>query len=136
MLYVRGLSSGYGSSRVVHGVDLDVAEGEIVAVIGRNGMGKTTFLKAVLGLLPRWAGTVELWGRDVTREPAHRIVRTGVAYAPQEEAVFGARSLSRRTCAGACSRGPAGAARAATPGTRCWSGSRSSGRGWRSGPER
>jgi branched-chain amino acid transport system ATP-binding protein len=104
MLYVRGLSSGYGSSRVVHGVDLDVAEGEIVAVIGRNGMGKTTFLKAVLGLLPRWAGTVELWGRDVTREPAHRIVRTGVAYAPQEEAVFGALTVEENLRGGLLAR--------------------------------
>ena len=90
MLEVRGLRSGYGSTLVVDGADLHVGDGEIVALIGRNGMGKTTFLKAVLGLLRRWEGTVELDGRDVTREPTHRTVRSGVAYAPQEEAIFGA----------------------------------------------
>lgn len=90
MLRVRGLRSGYGSTLVVDGADLDVSDGEIVAVIGRNGMGKTTFLKAVLGLIRRWDGTVELDGRDVTREPTHRTIRSGVAYAPQEEAIFGA----------------------------------------------
>ena len=89
MLRVRGLRSGYGSSEVVAGADLEVADREIVAVIGRNGMGKTTFLRATLGLLPRWAGTVELGGEDFTRKPAHSLVRAGIAYAPQEEALFG-----------------------------------------------
>lgn len=89
MLRVTGLRAGYGSSEVVHGVDLEVGEGEIVAVIGRNGMGKTTLLKAVVGLLPRRAGSVEFGGRDATRDPAHRMIRSGLAYVPQEEALFG-----------------------------------------------
>ena len=109
MLRVRGLRSGYGSSEVVSGTDLDVGDGEIVAVIGRNGMGKTTFLKAVLGLLPRWEGTVELAGQDVTRQPTHRVIRAGVAYAPQEEALFGAftveENLRGGQLAGAAAKG-------------------------------
>ncbi|MBO0701458.1 MAG: ATP-binding cassette domain-containing protein [Candidatus Dormibacteraeota bacterium] len=89
MLNVRALRSGYGSSEIVHGVDLEVDQGEIVGMIGRNGMGKTTLLKAIIGLLPRWEGTVELAGRDVTAQPAHRVIRSGLAYVPQEEALFG-----------------------------------------------
>lgn len=87
-LRVRGLRAGYGSSEVVHGIDLDIKNGEIVAVIGRNGMGKTTMLKAIVGLIRRWEGTVEVAGRDVSREPAHRVIRAGVAYLPHEDALF------------------------------------------------
>ncbi|MBO0681762.1 MAG: ATP-binding cassette domain-containing protein [Candidatus Dormibacteraeota bacterium] len=108
MLRVRGLRSGYGSSEVVHGVDLEVGQGEIVGMIGRNGMGKTTLLKAIIGLLPRWEGTVELASRDVTRQPAHRVIRNGIAYVPQEEALFGsftvAENLQAALLGGAGSR--------------------------------
>jgi branched-chain amino acid transport system ATP-binding protein len=109
MLKVRGLRSGYGSTLVVDGADLDVGDGEIVAVTGRNGMGKTTLLRAILGLLRRWEGAVELDGRDVTREPTHRTIRSGVAYAPQEEAIFGAftveENLRGGTLSGRAGRG-------------------------------
>jgi ABC-type branched-subunit amino acid transport system ATPase component len=88
-LEVAGLSAGYGASLVVAELDLRVGPGEVVAVIGRNGMGKTTFLRALLGLLPRRAGRVAVDGRDVTAEPTHRLVRRGIAYAPQEAGIFG-----------------------------------------------
>jgi branched-chain amino acid transport system ATP-binding protein len=110
-LRVRGLATGHGSSRVVEGADLDVGDGEIVAIIGRNGMGKTTFLRAVLGLLPRWAGTVELDGRDVTRWTAHRLIRAGVAYAPQEEALFSGLSVAENLRGGMLASGGRAAAR-------------------------
>lgn len=106
MLRVRGLRSGYGSSLVVDGADLDVEEGEIVALIGRNGMGKTTFLKATLGLLPRWSGSVELRGRDVTRQPTHRVIKSGIAYVPQEEALFGAFTVEENLRGGLLSGTP------------------------------
>lgn len=93
MLTVNALRSGYGSTPILHEASLTVADGEIVALIGRNGMGKTTFLKAVLGLLPRWSGTVEFDGRDMTRLPTHRMIRAGVGYAPQEEALFSSFSV-------------------------------------------
>jgi ABC-type branched-subunit amino acid transport system ATPase component len=105
MLKVRGLYGGHGSSQVIADADLDVGDGEIVAIIGRNGMGKTTFLKSVLNLLPRWRGTVELGGHDVTGEPAHRLIRAGVAYAPQEEAVFAAFTVAENLQGGLLARG-------------------------------
>jgi len=89
-LEVFGLSAGYGASLVVTDLDLRVEPGEAVAVIGRNGMGKTTFLQALLGLLPRRTGRVVVDGCDVTAEPTHRLVRRGIAYAPQEAGLFGA----------------------------------------------
>jgi ABC-type branched-subunit amino acid transport system ATPase component len=100
VLEVSGLSSGYASSQVVNGVDLRVGDGEIVAVIGRNGMGKTTLLKAVLGLLPRWSGSVTWAGTDVTRKTTHRLIRAGIAYAPQEEAIFGGFTVEENLRAG------------------------------------
>lgn len=104
MLKVRGLRAGYGSSEVVHGVDLGVGRGEIVGVIGRNGMGKTTLLKAIVGLLPRREGAVQVAGRDVTREPTYRVVRMGLAYVPQEEALFGSFTVAENLQGGLFSR--------------------------------
>jgi ABC-type branched-subunit amino acid transport system ATPase component len=86
---VDELSAGYGSATIVRGVSFEVPEHRAVAIVGRNGMGKTTLLKAVLGYLRPTGGRVEIGGRDVTRWPTHRIVRTGVSYAPQEHTLFG-----------------------------------------------
>ncbi|WP_043818566.1 ATP-binding cassette domain-containing protein, partial [Rubrivivax gelatinosus] len=87
MLTVRGLEAGYGARPVLHGVDLDVAPGEIVALLGRNGSGRSTTAKALMGLLPargsaRW-NDVELLG-----QPAHRIARAGLGYVPESRDVF------------------------------------------------
>jgi len=88
-LQVQNLSAGYGSAVVVRDVSLTVRSGECHALLGRNGMGKTTLVKAVLGLLPARTGTVSVAGTDVTGRPPYRIVRRGVGYAPQEAALFG-----------------------------------------------
>ncbi|MBC5785317.1 ABC transporter ATP-binding protein [Ramlibacter sp. USB13] len=88
MLSVRGLDAGYGRSQVLSGVDLDVAPGEIVALLGRNGMGKTTLLHAILQLLPPWAGSVQFLGEPVTGVPAHRLARRGIALVPEGRQVF------------------------------------------------
>ncbi|MCK0117923.1 urea ABC transporter ATP-binding protein [Isoptericola sp. CG 20/1183] len=88
-LELTGLSTGYGRTTVVHGVDLTVPDGGLTAVLGHNGAGKTTLLRAVLGLLPARAGTVRLAGTDVTGWPPHRRVRRGIAYVPQGQQSFG-----------------------------------------------
>lgn len=88
-LVIDGLSSGYGSTQVLHDISLQVPRGQVVAVFGRNGVGKTTLLRSVLGLLPLTAGRIELEGIRIDGMPTHRIIRRGVAYAPQERDVFG-----------------------------------------------
>ncbi|QDJ51689.1 urea ABC transporter ATP-binding subunit UrtE [Bordetella hinzii] len=88
MFNIAGLVSGYGQSRVIHGVDLTVAQGEIVAVMGRNGMGKTTLFKTLMGLLPAMQGAITLDGKPLARLESHQRVRSGVAYVPQGRMIF------------------------------------------------
>jgi urea ABC transporter ATP-binding protein UrtE len=83
MLAIAGLTGGYGDSRVLHGVDLAVAAGEVVALMGRNGMGKTTLLRRCMGLLPARSGSIHFDGAAITRTPTHQIVRAGLGYVPQ-----------------------------------------------------
>jgi urea ABC transporter ATP-binding protein UrtE len=90
MLSVRGLHAGYGESSVLHGVDLDVSAGEVTALLGRNGMGKTTLLKTVMGLLPARSGSVRFGDAEIERWPTHRIALAGLAYVPQGREIFGA----------------------------------------------
>ncbi|MDE2572070.1 MAG: ABC transporter ATP-binding protein [bacterium] len=87
-LLVSDLRSGYRGADVLHDVQLSVPEGAIYAVLGKNGMGKTTLLKTIMGLLPARRGSVTLFGLDVTAWPAYRIARHGVSYVPQEQAIF------------------------------------------------
>jgi branched-chain amino acid transport system ATP-binding protein len=87
-LELINLTSGYGSSAVVHGVSLQIAPGEILAMVGKNGMGKSSLLKTILSFLPAWDGAVHLDGRDVTRLAPFRKRALGLAYAPQEQALF------------------------------------------------
>jgi branched-chain amino acid transport system ATP-binding protein len=87
-LHVRDLDAGYGAATVIREVSFDVAAGEALAVVGRNGMGKTTLLKAIMGHAGRTTGTVRVGDSDVTGRPAHRIVRLGVGYAAQEGNLF------------------------------------------------
>jgi len=88
-LEVSGLEVRYGSAVALRGVDLAVRPGEVVAVVGRNGAGKTTLLRAVTGLVAPARGQVALQGRPITGQPAHRIMRLGVAHVPQGRQVFG-----------------------------------------------
>lgn len=87
-LELINLTSGYGSSTVVHGVSLNIAPGEILALVGRNGMGKSSLLKTILSFLPAWEGAVRIDGRDVTRLAPFRKRALGLAYSPQEQALF------------------------------------------------
>ncbi|MBK1612032.1 ABC transporter ATP-binding protein [Rubrivivax gelatinosus] len=87
MLTVRGLEAGYGVRPVLHGVDLDVGAGEIVALLGRNGSGRSTTAKALMGLLPA-RGSVRWRGAELLGHPAHEIARAGLGYVPESRDVF------------------------------------------------
>ncbi len=87
MLHIDGLNAWYGASHVLQGVHLEVADGEIVCLVGRNGAGKTTTLKAVMGLLRRVEGRVRFKGQDLLALPAHTRFRLGLAYVPEERRI-------------------------------------------------
>ena len=87
-LRIDGLFSGYGPALVVRDLSLVVAPGEIVALLGRNGMGKTTLLRTVMGYLRPRTGRIDVFGRDVGGLPVHGRTGLGVAYVPQEQALF------------------------------------------------
>jgi branched-chain amino acid transport system ATP-binding protein len=88
MLAIAGLRSGYGKIEVLHGVDLAVAPGQIVALIGANGAGKTTLLKTISGLIRPAAGTIAFADEDIAGRPAHRIVGLGISQVPEGRAVL------------------------------------------------
>jgi urea transport system ATP-binding protein len=88
MLKVTGLTSGYGEAAVLNSVDIDIPNGQIFALLGKNGMGKSTLLKSIMGFLPKMTGRVEFDGRDVSAMPPHRLARAGVGYVAQEQALF------------------------------------------------
>lgn len=87
-LLVERLSSGYAGAVVVREVSLALQASEILAVLGKNGMGKSTLLKAMMGFLPKMGGTVTIAGHEATRLPPHRVARLGVGYVAQEKALF------------------------------------------------
>jgi branched-chain amino acid transport system ATP-binding protein len=88
MLAISGLNTHYGASHVLQGVDLIVPDGRICAVLGRNGVGKTTTLRTVMGLVPPSRGQVLLDGQDIAGWPPHMIARAGVAYVPEGRLIF------------------------------------------------
>jgi branched-chain amino acid transport system ATP-binding protein len=106
MLEVSGLAAGYLGENVVEGVDLEVAAGQAVAVIGSNGAGKTTLFRALCGMLPVSAGRVRFDGQDVTGRPAHRVARAGLAYVPAERHLFPGMSVRENLLLGAYPRRP------------------------------
>jgi branched-chain amino acid transport system ATP-binding protein len=87
-LELSSVRSGYGEAVVVRDVDLSIHPGEIFVLLGKNGMGKSTLLKTVMGFLPIQGGTVMLFGQDITAQAPHRIARAAIAYTPQEQALF------------------------------------------------
>jgi len=88
LLDVRGVHAGYGAAEVLFGIDLAIAPGEIVGVLGRNGMGKTTLVRTIMGLLRPRAGTIALAGRDITGRAPNLIARAGVGLVPEGRQVF------------------------------------------------
>ena len=88
ILAARELHTFYGKSHILHGVSIDVGAGEVVGVLGRNGVGKSTTLKTIMGLLRPARGSVVFDGRDVTGTAAHRLARRGLAYVPEDRRIF------------------------------------------------
>jgi ABC-type branched-subunit amino acid transport system ATPase component len=88
VLSLREVWAGYAGSSILQGVDLDLGEGEVVAVLGRNGVGKTTLLRAIMGLISVKSGTIELLGKNLARIPVHRRAKMGLGYVPQGRDIF------------------------------------------------
>jgi len=88
MLELRDVHTFYGDSHILFGVSLEVKEQEIVALLGRNGVGKTTTLRSIMGLTPPKQGAILLNGEDITREPIHRRAKIGIGYVPEDRGIF------------------------------------------------
>jgi urea ABC transporter ATP-binding protein UrtE len=108
VLSTVGLRAGYGGKPVLQGVDLAIREGEIAAVIGRNGVGKSTLMKALIGLLPPAGGSIAFGGADVGALPAHKRARLGIGYVPQGRDVFPRMTVAENLKVGETIRGGAG----------------------------
>jgi urea transport system ATP-binding protein len=88
MLEVEDLRAAYGRIPILNGVSFAVAGGEFIGILGHNGMGKTTLLRALMGFLPAWSGRIRLVGRDITTAPPHARARAGIGYVPQGRDIF------------------------------------------------
>jgi branched-chain amino acid transport system ATP-binding protein len=93
LLAVRGLEAWYGESHVLHGIDFDVARGEVVTLLGRNGAGKTTTLKSIIGIIGKRRGSVVFNGIETIRMPSRAIARLGIGYVPEERGIFSTLSV-------------------------------------------
>jgi len=88
LLNVSDIHTYYGDSHILHGVSLEVKRGECVSLLGRNGAGKSTTLRSIVGLTPVRTGEITFGGRDITRNPTHRSIREGIGYVPEDRGVF------------------------------------------------
>jgi branched-chain amino acid transport system ATP-binding protein len=88
VLSIEGLNAWYGESHILHGVDFAVAPGEVVTLLGRNGSGRTTTLRAIMGLVGRRAGSIKIAGDETVRMSSNRIARKGIGYCPEERGIF------------------------------------------------
>ncbi|MGZ5179729.1 MAG: ABC transporter ATP-binding protein [Ramlibacter sp.] len=88
LLRIEGLNAWYGESHILHGVDLSVREGEVVCLLGRNGAGRTTTLRAIVGLTGARKGSIRINGTEAIRLPPHKVARLGVGYCPEERGIF------------------------------------------------
>lgn len=88
LLEVRDLQAWYGESHILHGVAFDVAQGEVVTLLGRNGAGKTTTIKSIMGVVPRREGSIRFEGQQTARLASNRIARLGIAWCPEERGIF------------------------------------------------
>lgn len=100
MLKLDGVYAGYGKSRVLQGVNLEVGSGEAVALLGRNGVGKTTTLRSIMGLTPPSEGTITFDGDEISAFPGHVIPRRGISYVPQGRHIFPQLSVMDNLCLG------------------------------------
>lgn len=100
LLTIKDLRVAYGQIEALKGVSLEINQGEVVAILGANGAGKTTLMRAISGLLPKKAGSITLEGVDITRTPAEKIVRLGIAQSPEGRRVFGTLSVAENLVLG------------------------------------
>src|SRR2546422_8151546 len=107
MLAVHGVDVYYGESRILSRVDLTVGDGQVVCVMGRNGVGKTTLLKTIVGLLAPRTGTLTFRGVDITRRPPYERARLGLGYVPQGREIFPALTVRENLVLGARQKSPA-----------------------------
>jgi branched-chain amino acid transport system ATP-binding protein len=105
MLQVNGIDAWYGGVQVLRGLSLSVASGEVLCVLGRNGAGKTTTLKAVMGLVPVRTGSIRLDGVELTKLPAYRVPKQGIAYVPQGRRLFAELTVGENLEIGLMTRG-------------------------------
>ena len=94
MLEIAGLNAWYGESHILHGVDFNVGEGEVVTLLGRNGAGKTTTMKSIMGLVGRREGSVKFKGTETIGKLSNQIARAGIAICPEERGIFGSLSVT------------------------------------------
>src|SRR5215212_1509944 len=111
LLSAEKLQAFYGASQILHGIDLSVVHGETVALMGRNGMGKTTLLRSLIGLVPQRRGRIMLGARDVSAAPPEAIARGGVAFVPEGRGIFASLTVTENLVM---------AARGAADGRRTW----------------
>jgi branched-chain amino acid transport system ATP-binding protein len=88
LLRIEGLNAWYGESHILHGVDISVHEGEVVCLLGRNGAGRTTTMRAILGLTGTRTGSIRINGEEAIKLPPHKVARLGVGYCPEERGIF------------------------------------------------
>jgi len=88
MLEVKGLNAWYGESHILHGIDLEIREGEVVTLLGRNGAGKTTTLKSIMGMVGRKQGSIKFRNSELVNLSSDRIARLGIAFCPEERGIF------------------------------------------------
>ena len=88
MLEVKGLNAWYGESHILHGIDLEIREGEVVTLLGRNGAGKTTTLKSIMGMVGRRQGSIKFRNSKLVNLPSNRIAHLGIAFCPEERGIF------------------------------------------------
>ena len=111
LIAARGLHTYYAASHILRGIDFHVDRGETIGLMGRNGMGKSTLLKSLMGIVRPREGTVEVMGRDVTRRPTYEVAQLGIAYVPEGRGIFGNLSVKENLLM---------AARSGTRGQRDW----------------
>jgi branched-chain amino acid transport system ATP-binding protein len=102
LIEARDLHTYYDESHILRGVSLALGPGEALGLMGRNGMGKTTLIRTIMGLVRARSGTVSVGGADVTREPAFRIAQRGIAYVPEGRGIFGALSVRENLAIAEC----------------------------------
>jgi urea transport system ATP-binding protein len=105
MLKLQDYNVAYGQSRVINDMNLEIGEGEIVALVGRNGMGKTTLLKSLVGMVPQQSGVISLGGKDISAQESHERVASGIGFVPQGRMIFSTMTVSENIITGLTTTG-------------------------------